>query len=128
LLKEALNEYNPNNVRLHKINMITLPVSIRDSYVLENGRKRKPTPEEMAELVLSKIETPLYKNLAKQIRRGEVVPVYLWDFAGNLIEAPDAFPLHIEKEWTSVRWRNKEFFFNRYRKADPRRETKRDLV
>ncbi len=170
-LREGLKEYNPNNVKLHRINLITLPVSIRDSRVIENGRERKPTPEEMAELLYDRINTPIYKNLARKIKSGEVVPVYLdtltfsgrteamyraffkrlgvdpnkmhrivlvdkdsagmdalWDFAGNLIEAPDAFPVHIGKETAEVRAGGRRYVFNKYAKRNPRREEKRDFM
>ncbi len=50
----------------------------------------------------------------------------LWDFAGNLLEAPDAFPVHIKKEKTEVHVGARKYVFNRYVKRNPRNEEKKD--
>ena len=77
ILKEALKEYNPHNVTLHRINMITLPVSARSSLELVDGIPLSAAPEDIAELALDHGKTAIYRNVARAIKSGEAVPVFL---------------------------------------------------
>ena len=76
-INEGLKEYNPNNVRLHRIKLITLPVSARDAVERRGNIARPLTEERLTEMVLNRGDMRIYRNLVREIKAGKVMPVFV---------------------------------------------------